>query len=690
MIRIPGEDARPEDFSRLTYELWEGLNGKYNFYTSRWRRTLEFLRDQHWQTLKEYDRSVLPDWRRFPLHNYTLAFYNDYLTDYLKSEVRFSALPASGDPEDLDAAEMGESTLKHIWEYLNFDRLRIDLGAWVMACGTGVMRIFWNTNTGDQIPLAVPTPDGQMMAIDPNTLQPFVGEPIMVDAGEIGVEVVSPQFVRWAENPAHGVMIGLLLTYEEAMTYYGKDVADKLQYSDTHEGISADLNQIQQPGVTPSVDQRALVIEHYLPRSAQHPEGLWWTSAQNGKMMIHDPWPLPAGRIPVVSFRWIPIPGEKHLGLSPLYGITFQNKIYEEILGQILEWYKKAKPKVMLKAGGGLTYGDLTDEPYQEVVVNQGGEPEMLNVDDAPPGLYRILDLIKGDMQVTSGSAFEGPDEMPAGIHRGAPRQPEAIPQKAITTAFINAKAAWKEVGELLLLYAANFYDEGRIIAVQGPDRAFLWRKFSGEGMMRNGELAAKIIVDDIPLFPQNRQNLRDTVIGLLQSQAGQILFAGPDGQLDMERVDAAFKATGIDVDLDLVDPDVLEARNEQVAFQNLQEGQEPPGVESWQNHAVHYDEHTRVLKSVRFKAWPQEAQQAFLQHVQETGQVLDSQAQEELAAMVEQEKQLREVRDMSELRADVMKEWAKAGIAMIAESTGLQMQDIMGLLTKASDDSSS
>ena len=561
-IRLPDPDDNAIDYARFSNTLWEGQNGKYQFYIQRWRRTLEFLRDQHWNTLKEYSRDALPDWKAFPLQNYTLAYYNDFLTDYLKSEVRFSAIPASPDPSDIDAAELADQLMKYLWDRLNMDRKRIDLGAWIMATGSGAVRIYWDTDTGDAIPLGIPTPDGGIMPIDPETMQPAPGtEPTMVDAGDLGFEVVSPQFVRWAENPAHGVMLGLLLSFEEARTFYGEDLADRLTYSDTHAGISADLNQIEQPGVTPSVDQRALVIEHYLPRSAQNPEGLWWTSAAGGSILIHPPWALPAGIIPIVSFRWIPIPGEDHLGMSPLYGITFENKIYEEITGKILEWYEKAKPKRLLKSGGGITHGDISDEPYQELVVNAGGEPEMLDVDDAPQGLFRMLGQIQNDMQITSGRAFEEQDTLPEGLAKGGFRSQEMKGAKSVTIGHITSRASWREVGEALMHYVGRFYNEDRFVGVQGPDRGYLWRKFSGKDLLRDGGLAATLRVDDIPLVPQNRQNLRDTTIALLQSQAGQILFSGPDGEMDMDRIKGALQATGLDANLDMADPDALEAR---------------------------------------------------------------------------------------------------------------------------------
>lgn len=685
MSRIPGADAEYEDYSRLTFELWQGLDSKYSFYTAKWRRTLDFLRDVHWNTLQEFDRSVLPEWRRFPLQNYTLAFYNDYLTDYLKSEVRFSAVPASADPHDIDAAELGEQVMKYLWDRLNFDRKRIDLGAWVMACGTGALRIYWDTDTGNHVPLGITGPDGKFVAIDSATMQVKQGAPEMVDAGEIGVEVISPQFVRWAENPAHGVMVALLMSYEEACAFYGDDLADKLTYSAVHEGMAADLNSIQQPGSSSTTDERALVIEHYLPASFKYPKGLWWTAAENGKVMVHPPWELPAGRIPIVSFRWIPIPGEPNIGHSPLYGLTFENKVYEEVTGKILEWYQRAKPKRLLKAGGGLSPGDITDEPYQELVVNQGAEPEDLPVADAPAGLFQILQIVQNDMTVTSGRAFEEGDELPEGVATARVRAPGSMKSaKAVTTAHLVSKAAWKEVGEILMHYVGNMYTEGRVLALQGPDRGFLWREFAGDDLMKNGNLSLTLSVDDIPLVPQSRQNLRDTVIALLQTQAGQILFAGADGALDMDRIRGALQATGLDVNLDIVDPDSLEARNEQVEFQNLKSGIEPPSVQSWQNHGTHYAEHTRVLKSLRFRAWPDEARQAYLKHVEETEKILNDQAQEEAQAMVTQERELRHVREQEELRADVMKKWAESLIDLVAETTGLEIQDVMGLIEKA------
>lgn len=677
MARVPDNPDNPQEFARYTFDEWKNKDTYYNFWTDRWRRTLNFLRSQHWRALRKYGMEELPAWREYPVINYTLAFYNDFLTSFLKSEVRFSALPASPDPQDVSSAELSEQLLKYLWDKLDFDQLRVDLAAWIIATGTGVLRIYWDTNTGDMVPLGIPTPDGGFMPVDPDSLQPMPGaDPEMVDAGDVGAEVISPQFVRWGQSESDGVMLGLLLSYEEASALYGEKKADKLSYSDSHAGISADLNFIQQPGHRPTDEDRALVIEHYLPKSARYPNGVWWTAGSGGRDILTGPWPLPAGIVPVVGFRWLPVPGERNLGISPLHDMTFSNKIYERMLGRVLEWHKEIVPKTLLKSGGGLSYGDIDDKPGQELVVNQGAEPEVFEF-GAPPGSFQnLMRTAQNDLMMVSGKQFAQEDTLPEGAATTRFRKPNELqPGHETAVAQINSKTAWKNVGEVLLSYVATFYTEPRVVAVQGPDRTYQWKEFKGADL---GDLSATIKVDELPLYPWNRQAQKDLLVALMNTEMGQALFMDESGQMDMDRVQAALSGAGLDVGTETMDPDIIEARNEHTTFQNLQQGEQPPQVEAWQSHEVHYDEHTSVLKSLRFKSWPQHAQQAFMQHVQETSDQLNQAAEEEAKAMIEQERQLREVREQAELKSAVQLEWARELIGMLSSVTDKSMDELV------------
>ena len=119
-------------------------------------------------------------------------------------------------------------------------------------------------------------------------------------------------------------------------------------------------------------------------------------------------------------------------------------------------------------------------------------------------------------------------------------------------------------------------------------------------------------------------------------------------------------------------------ARNEQVQFQNLQDPQQAPQVQAWQEHSTHYDEHIKVLKSLSFRSWSPQGQQAFMQHVQQTEQVLNEQAQAEAQAMIDQERELRSVREQEELKADVQRSIAEAAIELVFEQAGITIQEVV------------
>lgn len=664
-------------FADWTFEEWRNLDAYYGTHVDRWRRTLDFLRDEHWNSLKVHERESIPDWRRFPVINFSLAFYADYLSEFLQSEVRYSAVPASPDPTDISSAELSEQILKYLWDKTSMDRKRVDLAAWLMSCGVGHLRAFWDTNTGKQVPLGVPTPGGGFMPVDPETLEPDPtrGEPEMVDKGEIGVEVVSPQFVRRPRGESKGVMVGLLLNYDEAVSLYGEEEADELSYKTAHEGMSRDLLQIQEPsGSRGTQDERALVIEHYVPPSSRFPNGLWWTAADGGNQILTGPWELPAGVIPVTTFRWVPVPGDPHMGMSPLHSVTFSNKIYDELTARILEWHNKVVPKVLLKQGGGIRKGDITDEPFQELIVNSGGEPEPMQVDEAPSTFYESLNRTQQDLSIESLQGMKEEDQ-PKQSQAQSFRQPNEREEGGPTAlAQINSKAAWADLGKTLLHYVKEFYNEQRVIGIQGPDKRFQWKEFSGKDL---GNLEATIRVDETPLYPWNRKEMRDTVIGVLSSQAGQVLFADSEGNVDQERVQAALDATGIDVNIDQLDSDVMEARNEITQIENLQPGQQPPQVQDWQDSATHLDEKERILKSLRFRSWDPHKQNALRQNVKQHEKRLNQQAQQERDAMVEQERRLREVRENAELQANILESFAEKMIDVLADRMNMSRDEI-------------
>ena len=179
-------------------------------------------------------------------------------------------------------------------------------------------------------------------------------------------------------------------------------------------------------------------------------------------------------------------------------------------------------------------------------------------------------------------------------------------------------------------------------------------------------DINATIKIDETSLYPWNRQSLRDTLSAVMDTNFGQLLFSDAAGSPDMDRINAAMNATGIDVAMPSLDPDAVEAKNEHSAFK---EGQGPQEPQFWQDHGAHLDEHEKVLKSMEFKSWPEQAQQAFVQHVQQTSQLMNQAADEEQQAMIAMEKALRDVRETAEFQANVKEMIAEAVIESVTEA---------------------
>jgi len=658
MARLPKPNASPSELASFSQTAWDDQDAFVGFWAERWKRSIDFIRSLHWRALLETDIGKLPSWKRYPIVNYTLAFYSDYLAQFLQSRTRYSAVPASPDPADISSAELADNVLRYTWDKVEMDYKKIDLAAWLAATGNADLRVYWNKDTGDMIPLAKPImlPNGQqgMIPINPKTMQPdmTMQQPVMVDAGEIGVEVVAPQLVRHGLKRSQGTMIGRLITYDEAADLYGDKVAENLSYGGFRPGALAnDMLSVYTNTGMPKPEDSALIIEHHLPRSSRNPEGLWWTAS--GRTLVTSPQPLPAREIGLVHFRWVPLPGHPTMGLTPIYDMTFSNKAYDEMLARILEWLNKVVPKLVRQSGDGLKYGEFTDEPGQEVTVQPGTQPSFIEPPGPPEHFFKIKQDISEDMANVGGYRFRRDEQVPAGESTSRMRQPLHTKNEGevVALALLNSAPAWKKLGYILLDFAAKYYDEPRILSVVGKDRTYQWREFSGQDLKN---LTATIHVDEKSLYTWNRQSMRDTVIGLMQSEAAKVLFVDASGNFDKERVDAAMESAGIDVSPDTLDPDIMEARNEINQIQYMQEGDEPLQAMPWQNNEVHLEEKQRIMKSLAFKGWPEHASKALLDNASQHEQAIAAAQKSQQQAMLDQEKALRDIRAQSETAQNI------------------------------------
>lgn len=668
----------PLELAKYTDSLWRSYDPFYDYAAKRWKRVMDFLRGNHWRTLEEFDIDRMPTWWRFPIVGLTLGVYSDLFEQWLLSQVRFSALPTSGDFTDIYRAEQGEQALVYLWEHLDFPQHKVELGAWLLSCGCGTLLTYWNTDTGNLLPLAVPemaetideetgqptqVPTGNIIPVNPETLQPdpSMSEPVLMDAGDIGIETIGPDMARWGQRRRDGLMVGQMLTEEEAEDRYGT-MSEKLRFSAQRGTL--DLSWLGMPRIGDAEDRRALVIRHFLPRSYRHPDGLWWESS--GETMLSTPAPLPGGRIPGVPFRWVPVQGYHAYGLSPLYEVTYSNKAKDAVRKRQEEWMERVVPKLMLMNGGGVTVEDVRgNEPFEVIEgVNPGAVPTILD----PPGFPAEFVRMDQDAAQDALLALKGPPQR-RGQERVISGQPRRGVQQPKTTEdlgdvklpLLTASNAWAEVGRVLLSFVGQFYTTERTVSIQGPDKAYQWLTFTGTDFKN---LAASIRVDEVPLYPWARQSLRESVISLLQTEGGQLFFVGEDGKLDRQKLQQASEAVGLNVALSTLSPDVNEARNE---ISLIRAGQ-PVEYRPYQNSETHLAEKLAVVKSMAFKGWPEQSQQMMLQNIGQHQQALQEQQQQEENALLRQELALRTIRAQVETEGEVKQQLSQALLDIVKE----------------------
>ncbi len=675
--RLPKDPTDQKALGNYTRDQWTALNPMYAWWSEyRWRRVIDFLSDNHWKVLDVVDHDLedyrIPKWKRFPIIGLTLGVYNDQFAQWLQSEVRFSATSASADPSDIAKAEMAEGILKYAWDLTELERHRIDLGAWILSTGMASLDIFWDTDTGNMVPLAIheEKPDeqgnmvktGKLIPVNPETLKPdpSMSEPVMVDAGEVAVDVISPQYARYGRKRREGVMVGTRVSYDEAVDKYGKKIAENLSYASATSSI-LDLAWIH-GGSDVTQDERALVIRHMLPRSSRHPNGLWWTATEQGRI-VTKPAPLASKLVSTIPFRWIPLPGYWAFGVSPLHGVTHSNKAAELAKQKQQEWLGKVLPKVLLMSGGSVEPGRFNDEPGQEITgVNEGAEPKFLVPPPYPQEFeQQRKDSLEEGMLAAGYNFRRPPDMLPGEVLKGTRRPPQLKEGSEVKLALLTAKTSWQDVGKVLLGYIARFYTESRVIAIGGPDRAYQWIEFKGTDF---ANLAASVHIDEIPYYPWNRQTMRDTVVSIMSTPAGQLFFQGEDGKLDRDKLQLASEAVGVDVALSTLDVDVLEARNE---ISVVRAGTEIRYQEH-QNSEVHLTEKLKTVKGLAFRGWSEGAQETLLQNIQEHRGALQKQQEEAEQALTDQERELRKIRADTEAAGETKKMLAKMLLDLVAD----------------------
>lgn len=652
-------------YATYTRALWDEQDEYMAGLHRVWTQNLLFLSGRQWwlpqrNPAEPFRPPRVPSWKEQPVTNLTMAFFRTYLAKVLKNRPAWTVIPATTEPDDIHAAELGDQVLEAKWQELKLARVLRAAVSWALTTGNGYLYPYWNSNTGRMVPaeavLDVPVYD-EMGAVTGTEEMPVLldkkgepqllangrpdpaAEPVMVDEGDVGVKAYAPEQVRVnpeaeSDDDLNWVIISEIRSLRElALTHpdlvqSGKLIPEDVTIADLDRALTS-LDGLLSPTTTQVRDtrdeqlDRVLVLHYHEKPSEEYPNGRYWQATRD--LLLEDPQDLPEGIWPpIIHLQDVAIPGRYHAG-SVLEQIVPINKSYNELNAQIREHHNlMAKGKWLVPRGSGIRQGMISNAPGEVIQFNPGFQPEQAKIVPLPQTILDERQRIYGDFEIVGGIHGISMGKAPPGVSAGvAFLQLQEADDTDLNPFLTMLEDRVAELAGAVLQIIKARYTTERLIYVTGQNQRYQVRSFKGSDLRG----AVDVRPQAGSSFPWSK-TAQQSMMLTLAAQLPQ-LFTNPEtGQFDTAKFArllpvGGLGALGLDSDLD-----VQEAQREEEQFSVLGlEGNEMPEVGFWQNHDIHYLSHIRVLKSAKFKDWPMQGQRAFLAHVQQTLQQRDQKA---------------------------------------------------------------
>lgn len=641
-VAYPREDGAEEDFAEYTRALWDDQDEALEPTYRAWVQNILFLTNRQWWEVSRltgtFSLPAAPEWKERPQVNLTLAFYKTFLAKVTKNRPAWKAVPASGDPDDLNAAELAEEVLEAKWRELRLARQLRHAVAWTIVTGNAFIYPYWNSDAGKVVPLTVPVegPDGEDMEVPmrddgtPATLpdgsvDPDF-EPIYVHEGDIGVRVYSPFQVRvnpdaeYEEDVRWVIIAEATPTHELHSKYPHLAMqigADDCGYLDSYESLmnsflSAPDTHLVSSNMRQENVEKALVLHYHEMPTPEFPGGRYWVTA-NKTVLLEDPQELPEGLWPcVVHLTDVPVPGRYH-AMPTLESVVGLNREYNELNAQVKEHHNLlSRGKWLVPKGSGIKKGMITNQPGEVIQHNPGFEPKPVQLPQLPSTILKERERVLTDMEQVSGVHKISMGAPPPGVTAGvAFLQLQEADDTDFGPFLAMLEESVAQLAGMVLRVIQDNYTEQRLISVTGPNKRYMVKSFTGSDLSG--------VYDIVPVEGSAAPWGQVAKQNLLMQLATQIpdLFM-KDGMFDSAKLARMLPLGGLDAVSQNEDEDIAEARTEQMLFEEYVQGSPLPMVDFYQNHMVHYNEHVRILKSAKFRNWSPDAQMAFREHVQQ------------------------------------------------------------------------
>lgn len=696
------KDRADDKRAQYAFARFVAQNDYYLGFYQTWTKVVLFLLGRQWLRWLEGPRRYtadtdVPPWRQQPVTNLVYAIYRTIAAKMTKQRPTLEVVPPSGDSEDREAANLGQSVLEYLWRALKApQKMRRALG-WYLCTGQVFLRVHWDPDAGKMVPLTqkvevpVPRGDGPEPLTDdegnpvtedkdcpcdakgnPITREDgsydFDAQPALVPEGDIALDYEDPMSVRYNpdaldEDDAEEMYVAKLWPKAKAARHFGVkedeltsgDAEERAFYDDLIAAGASGAGFMSAAGMwsamvgadkSEAIGQRCLVLEYYAKPCAEYPEGRHWITIGPKKVWPKESAEFPTGEAPLPNGFWpplipvtaLPIPGQPQ-AMGALAQVVPLNEQLNVLDGKI------AEHEVTMAMGGkwvvspednNLTIDSDPAQVLKSKGYAQGRPPMQVTLKALPTEIYGERNVLLDKVRLVASLSEADLGKRPEGVSAGRAFLVLQEVTDSVIGPDLDAWAqAFEEVGRRQLVLAQRYYREQRTIRIRGDNGQWEIRSFEGADL-RDG---MDVRVQSASMFPWSKTAQLDTKLSVLE-RFKELVIDPDTGLVNRDKL-ARFldvSGTGLSTFESDEDPDLVEVQREHAMFEAYDpakgEMQLPqPGF--WQAHAKHLAEHYDFLKRsrARFDRWTPEAKEAFLAHCQYTAKLVNDLAQQMLDA---------------------------------------------------------
>lgn len=528
---------------------------------------------------------------------------------FLKNRPRPIVTPATQEFADYLNAKASQKVLDYIWRKQRLEEKLRDVLQWASVGGKGFWWLHWDFDVM-----------GRMVDRDPTTGVASYRDEILGDvAVEVGspfeVLVADPGIMRIGDQPE---IMRVKMRKLATMQARYPDFADYLVADSSEESLFTFERQIA--GLNPysyttggkreQGDDEVLVTEHFIGPSAEAPGGEYRVLV--GAVLVKAE-ELPyefqdfANPFPVVEFPDIPVPGQFWPATicSQLVDLQREYNLLRSKLAENLRLM--AHPKIFVAKQHQIPKSSWTSEAgeiIEFVAIPQLEGPKPWTPPNVAGDLWNAISLIQKEFDDIT-QIFPAAEGKTAGATSGfqtnlLQEATDTVHQPDVRQMELGVEEAMLKVRKLIKLG----YTKPRLIAAVGLNYQPEIFEFVNDQI----DEMADVIVEAGSGLPTLKAAKQDAVMNIYKSG----LMGDPADPEVRRRTLSILEMGALEEAFDIARTDENQARLE---TKEMGEGRQVEPPHFWENHKVHYDYHTLMLKSAESRMWDAPRRRALMVH---------------------------------------------------------------------------